>query len=164
MLITHLHLMPRLKNVWSHTSTPQYVVMAWSLIKISSLDDRGTRVRFPAGPGNFSLHHRVQTGSEPTQSPIQWVPRDLSIGVKRPGYEADHSPPSSAEVKECVELHIHSPDTPSWSGAQLKKAQGQLYLTFFLLFRYHNPIKFINLHRQIQCSASGLHVLKLYKK
>jgi hypothetical protein len=27
------------------------------------LDDRGSRVRFPAGTGNVSLHHRVQTGS-----------------------------------------------------------------------------------------------------
>jgi len=27
----------------------------------------------------------------------------------RPGREADHSPPCSAEVEECVELYIHSP-------------------------------------------------------
>jgi hypothetical protein len=27
------------------------------------LDDRGSRVRFPAGAGNFSLHHRVQNNS-----------------------------------------------------------------------------------------------------
>jgi hypothetical protein len=27
------------------------------------LDDRGSRVRFPAGAGNFSLNHRVQNGS-----------------------------------------------------------------------------------------------------
>jgi hypothetical protein len=27
------------------------------------LDDRGFRVRFPAGVGNFSLHHCVQNGS-----------------------------------------------------------------------------------------------------
>jgi hypothetical protein len=27
------------------------------------------------------------------------VPAALSLGVKRPGREADHSPPSSAEVK-----------------------------------------------------------------
>jgi hypothetical protein len=27
------------------------------------LDDRGSRVRFPAGAGNFSLHHRIQNGS-----------------------------------------------------------------------------------------------------
>jgi hypothetical protein len=26
------------------------------------LDDRGSRVRFPAVAGNFSLHHRVQNG------------------------------------------------------------------------------------------------------
>jgi hypothetical protein len=44
------------------------------------------------------------------------------------GCEADHSPPSSAEVKECVELYLHSPNTPSWRGAPLGGAQGQLYL------------------------------------
>jgi hypothetical protein len=27
------------------------------------MDDRGSWVRFPAGNGNFSLHHRVQNGS-----------------------------------------------------------------------------------------------------
>jgi hypothetical protein len=27
------------------------------------LDDRRSRVRFPVGAGNFSLHHRVQNGS-----------------------------------------------------------------------------------------------------
>jgi hypothetical protein len=26
------------------------------------LDDRGSRVRFPAGADNFSLHHRFQNG------------------------------------------------------------------------------------------------------
>jgi hypothetical protein len=32
------------------------------------LDDQGSRVRFPAGAGNFSLHHRVQncSGAHPT--------------------------------------------------------------------------------------------------
>jgi hypothetical protein len=28
-----------------------------------------------------------------------WVPGALSLGVKRPGHEADRSPPSSAELK-----------------------------------------------------------------
>jgi hypothetical protein len=27
------------------------------------MDDRGPRIRFPAGAGNFSFHHRVQNGS-----------------------------------------------------------------------------------------------------
>jgi hypothetical protein len=35
----------------------------------------------------------------PTRPPIQWVPGTLALGVKRPGREADDSPPSSAEVK-----------------------------------------------------------------
>jgi hypothetical protein len=43
-------------------------------------------------------------------------------------HEADHSPPSSTEVKEWVELYLQSPNTPSWRGAQLGRAQGQLYL------------------------------------
>jgi hypothetical protein len=55
----------------------------------------------------------------PTQPPIKWVPGALSLGVKRPGHEAEHSPPSSAEVKESVELYLHSHSTPSWRGAQL---------------------------------------------
>jgi hypothetical protein len=35
-----------------------------------------------------------------TQPTIQWVPGSLSLGVKRPGHEADHSPAFSAEVRE----------------------------------------------------------------
>jgi hypothetical protein len=36
------------------------------------LDDRGYSVRFPAGAGNFSLHHRVQNGSgaHPVSNPM----------------------------------------------------------------------------------------------
>jgi hypothetical protein len=64
------------------------------------MDDRGSRVRFPAGAGNFSLNHRVQNGSwnHPASYPMGM--RSLSLGVKRPECEADHSHPSSAEVKE----------------------------------------------------------------
>jgi hypothetical protein len=35
----------------------------------------------------------------PSQPPMKWVPGALSLGVKRPGREADLSSPSSAEVK-----------------------------------------------------------------
>jgi hypothetical protein len=35
------------------------------------------------------------------------------------GSEADHSPPSGAEVKEGVEVHLQSPNAPSWRGAWL---------------------------------------------
>jgi hypothetical protein len=40
-----------------------------------------------------------RTALGPTQPPIRWLPRSLSLGVKRPGREADNSPPSSAEIK-----------------------------------------------------------------
>jgi hypothetical protein len=64
------------------------------------LDDRGSRVRLPAGAGNFSLHYRVQNGSGAHPASYPRVLGALSLGVKRPGHEDDHSPPSSAEVKE----------------------------------------------------------------
>jgi hypothetical protein len=36
----------------------------------------------------------------PTQPPVQWVPGALSPGAEaRPGRDADHSPPYSAEVE-----------------------------------------------------------------
>jgi hypothetical protein len=70
----------------------------------------------------------------PTQPPIQWVPGAFSLGVKQPGCEVDHSPLSSAKAKECIELYTHSPNMPSWRGAQLKRtAQGQLYFCLYYL-------------------------------
>jgi hypothetical protein len=50
----------------------------------------------------------------PTQPLIQWVTRALPLGVKRLGREVDQSPPSSADVRECVELYLQSSNTPSW--------------------------------------------------
>jgi hypothetical protein len=41
----------------------------------------------------------VVTALESTPPIIQWVPVALSLGVKRPGREADHSPPTSVEIK-----------------------------------------------------------------
>jgi hypothetical protein len=82
------------------------------------LDDRGSRVRFPAGAGNFSLHYRIQNVSlGPTQQPIQWVPGVLSLDVKRPGREVDHSPPSGAEAKNACGAIPPLPNTSSWRGA-----------------------------------------------
>jgi hypothetical protein len=63
-----------------------------------------------------SLGHHEQTGSgvHPASDPMRTGV--LSLGVKRPGHEADHSPLSSAEVKGCMELHLHLPNTSLWSG------------------------------------------------
>jgi hypothetical protein len=53
----------------------------------------------PAGAGNFSPHHYVQNGSGAHPASYSMGTRGSFLRVKRPGREADHSPPSSAEVK-----------------------------------------------------------------
>jgi hypothetical protein len=52
------------------------------------------------GLGIFLFTTASRTALGPTQPPIQCVTGTLSLGVKWPGRETDHSPPSSAEVKE----------------------------------------------------------------
>jgi hypothetical protein len=48
------------------------------------LDDRGSRVRFQAGAGNFSLHHASRTALGPTQPPTNGY-QGLFPGVKAAG-------------------------------------------------------------------------------
>jgi len=76
------------------------------------------------GLGIFLFTTASRTALGPSQPPVQWVSGSLSLGVKGPGREADNSPPSSAEVKEWVELYFHSPNTPSWRYVQLRKRTG----------------------------------------
>jgi hypothetical protein len=52
-------------------------------------------------PGAHPASYTMDTGSFP--------------GVKRPGRGDDRSPPSSAEVKERVELYFYAASGPSWS-------------------------------------------------
>jgi hypothetical protein len=49
------------------------------------LDDRGSRVRFPAGAGNFSLHHRIQNGSGAHPASYTVGTRDSFAGGKAAG-------------------------------------------------------------------------------
>jgi hypothetical protein len=59
----------------------------------------GDGVPVPVGARNFSPHHRVQTGSGTHPASYPMGIRGSFFGMKRPGREADRSPPSSAEVK-----------------------------------------------------------------
>jgi hypothetical protein len=61
-------------------------------------------VQYPAGAMMefFSLRHRIQivSGVHLSSYPVEtWGGGVLYLRVKRPGHEADHSPPSSADVK-----------------------------------------------------------------
>jgi hypothetical protein len=49
------------KHTGNYTFT--FYVLAYFSCYIYGLDDRSSRVRFPARAGNFSLHHRVQNDS-----------------------------------------------------------------------------------------------------
>jgi len=77
----------------------------------------------------FATMTRLALG--PTQLPIQWVEGALSLGVKRPGSEVNNSLPSSADVKECIELYLPPPNT-SWRGAWLSTGTTLPFFTFYL--------------------------------
>jgi hypothetical protein len=62
----------------------------------------------------FSTASRLTMG--PTQSPTQWVPGALSLGVTWHGREADHSPSSSAEFDNGGAI-CPLPHTSSWHSA-----------------------------------------------
>jgi hypothetical protein len=124
MVNTHYHSFSNIQNICvpmsikAHTTTQYlyfYSAHTYDKSRDSSvgivlgygLDDWGFDSR--QGLGIFLFTTASQPTLGPTQPPIQWVPGTLSLGVKRPRSEADHSPPSSGEVKECVELYLHSP-------------------------------------------------------
>jgi hypothetical protein len=46
------------------------------------LDDRGYRVRFPAGAGNFTVHHRFQNGSRAHPASYPKGTRGFFLGGK----------------------------------------------------------------------------------
>jgi hypothetical protein len=80
---------------WSPDSSVG-IATSYALDGQSSIPVRGKIFLFstPSGPAVVS-----------TQPPSQWVPGPIFLGVKRPGFEADHSPPSSAEVNSPTCLH-----------------------------------------------------------
>jgi hypothetical protein len=74
-------------------------VSSGSIVCDYGLDDRAIGVRCPAGAKDFSSILCVQTGSgaHPASSPVGTV-GPFPGGKARPWRDADHSPPSTAEV------------------------------------------------------------------
>jgi hypothetical protein len=57
--------------------------------------------------------HLSRPALRPTQPPIQWV-QGLSLGVKRPGRDADHPPPPSAKGENEYSDTSTPPLGPGW--------------------------------------------------
>jgi hypothetical protein len=81
----------------------------WQYRKITNEKKWSYENCVPGAGISKSLYRRVTSWTagvrlpqrlRPTQPSIQRVPGSLSQGVKRPGREADHSPPSITEVKK----------------------------------------------------------------
>jgi hypothetical protein len=85
------------------TESVQWLAMGWT-IRVLGFDTQ-------QGLGIFLFTIMSGSALGPTQPPIQWVLGALSLGVKRPGREADHSPPSLHLVPRS-RMHgaiLHSP-------------------------------------------------------
>jgi hypothetical protein len=93
-----------------------------------------TEVRLPATVCRPAL--------EPAYRPIQWVPGLLLSGVKRLERQADHLPPSSAEVKNVWSYTTLPPYVfMAWClmkhrinlhGMVVSQVQGQLYIYLYV--------------------------------
>ena len=79
----------------------------------------GTRLSAPVqtGRGAHPTSYTMGTGS--------------FLGVKEPGRDVDHPPPSSPEVKEGVELYLYSPSGPTWP----------VNLTFTFTYKKHINVR-----------------------
>jgi hypothetical protein len=66
------------------------IATGYGLVSRGSITDMGKRLFFAP---------QTLDQLKSTQPPIQWVLEHFSPGIKRPEHEADHSPPSRAEVK-----------------------------------------------------------------
>jgi hypothetical protein len=75
-------------------------VSSGSIVSDYGLDDRAIEVRFPAGAKDFSSSLFVQAGSGThPASCTMGTGGPFSGGKARPERDADHLPPSSAEVE-----------------------------------------------------------------
>jgi hypothetical protein len=72
------------------------------------LDNRGVGVRVPGRDRNDLVYTASRHILWSTELPIQWISWAVSLGVKRPGREADCSPPTSAEVNKTW-MYISTP-------------------------------------------------------
>jgi hypothetical protein len=98
----------RLVKVWSRS-------ISVSIVSGYGLDDRAIVVRSPIETRDFSCSLCIQTGSgaHPASCTVD-IGRPFPGAKARPGRDADHSPPSSAEVDIEQELYLLSRPSLHW--------------------------------------------------
>jgi hypothetical protein len=77
--------------------------MGW-IVKVSEFESQHGQ--------DFPVFHVIQTGSGAHQASYPMGIGVLSLAIKQPGHEADHSPPASTKGQEYMDLYIHSPIDP----------------------------------------------------
>ena len=105
MVRTKLNSLMQASN--TNNNNPSHYVCRYS----DSLRDWAVR---GSSSGGTRFSTTLQTGPE-THPAFYTTGTAYFPGVKRPGHRIDHSPPSTAEVKEGVELYLYSPSGPSRS-------------------------------------------------
>jgi hypothetical protein len=98
---TSIYKSPIMFNTINHLDIPSQSsrVSSGSIVSDYGLDDRVIGVRSPAGAKDFSSSLFVQTSSGAHPASCTMGTGGPSPGGKaRPGHDADHSHPSSAEV------------------------------------------------------------------
>jgi hypothetical protein len=84
----------------------------------------------------FTTASRTALGAHPTSYPMGT--RGAFPAGKAAGAWSWPLTPSSSEVKECVELYLHSPNTPPWRGAQLKHRDNLTFYLYWMTFPKYN--------------------------
>jgi hypothetical protein len=89
---------------------------------------------------NFSLHHRVYTGSGPHSHFYPAGTRGFFLGVKLPGPEADHSL-HRVPISRMRGAIIPLPITPSWRGVRLKHRNDFIFTFMFIISLFEGSLK-----------------------
>jgi hypothetical protein len=117
------------KNVWS--STPTLSIRLHGVVFNLAMDTT---------LGIFLFTTVSRTALGPTLPPIQWVPCALSLGVKRPGRESDHSPHLVPRSKS--EWSYTSTTQYAFMALCLVKHKDDFIFTFYILFIARYLVKY----------------------
>jgi hypothetical protein len=112
-----------------------HCIPSFSTVSDYGLDGRGS---IPDRAEDFSSNLCIQTGSGAhPASYIMGTGGSFPGGKERPGRDADHSPPSSADVKKGWELYLLSPKCASMACSGTTKIIFILsvFLILYVIFR-----------------------------